>query len=74
MVMQISKDTLDVDGFNNTGVTTVVSGRIQTPSGTNLKVGNSVIVKGSGSNNNIGVGDQPLRSLSGGSGYNVACR
>ena len=64
------KGTLDVDGFNNTGVTTVVSGRIQTPSGTNLKVGNSVI--GSGSNNNIGIGDQPLRSLSGGSGYNVA--
>ena len=39
-----------------------MSGRIQTPSGTNLKIGNSVI--GSGSNNNIGIGDQPLRSLS----------
>ena len=47
-----------------------MSGRIQTPSGTNLKIGNSVI--GSGSNNNIGIGDQPLRSLSGGSGYNIA--
>lgn len=62
--------TLDVDGLNVVGITTVQSGRIQTPSGTNLKIGNSII--GSGSGNNIGVGDQPLRSLSGGIGYNVA--
>ena len=62
--------TLDVSGLNVTGVTTVLSGRIETPSGVNLKVGNSII--GTGSGNNIGIGDQPLRSLSGGSGYNVA--
>ena len=62
--------TLDVAGFNVVGVTTVQSGRIETPSGVNLKIGNSII--GSGSGNNIGVGDQPLRSLSGGSGYNIA--
>ena len=62
--------TLDVAGLNVVGVTTVQSGRIETPSGVNLKVGNSII--GSGSGNNIGIGDQPLRLLSGGSGYNVA--
>ena len=62
--------TFDAAGLNVTGVTTVLSGRIETPSGVNLKVGNSVI--GSGSGNNIGIGDQPLRLLSGGSGYNVA--
>jgi len=62
--------TLDVSGLNVTGITTLLSGRIETPSGVNLKIGNSII--GSGSGNNIGIGDQPLRSVSGGSGYNVA--
>ena len=62
--------TFDVAGLNVSGVSTFQSGRIETPSGVNLKVGNSII--GSGSGNNIGIGDQPLRLLSGGSGYNVA--
>ena len=62
--------TLDVSGLNVTGITTLLSGRIETPSGVNLKIGNSII--GTGSGNNIGIGDQPLRSVSGGSGYNVA--
>ena len=61
--------SLDVGALNVTGVTTVGSGRIETPGGTNVKFGNAAI--GAGSDNNIGIGDQPLRLLNGGSGYNI---
>ena len=61
--------SLDVEHLNVTGVTTIGSGYIQTPSGTNIKIGNQIL--GAGSDNNIGIGDQALRTLNGGDGYNV---
>ncbi len=61
--------SLDVQHLNVTGVTTIGSGYIQTPSSVNIKIGNQIL--GAGSDNNIGIGDQSLRTLNGGSGYNI---
>ena len=61
--------SLDVEHLNVTGVTTIGSGYIQTPSSVNIKIGNQIL--GAGSDNNIGIGDQALRTLNGGDGYNI---
>jgi hypothetical protein len=60
---------LNVQHLGVSGVTTLTSGRIQIPASTNIKIGNNSL--GTGSQRNIGIGDQTLASVSGGPGHNI---
>lgn len=59
----------NIGHLNIAGVTTLTSGRIQIPASTNIKIGNNSL--GTGSQRNIGIGDQTLASISGGPGHNI---
>ena len=62
--------SFDVGPTNIVGVVTVSTGRIQTPTGANIKIGNLPMSTGGGGFN-IGIGEQVLAVMNGGDGRNI---